>query len=247
MMSTTIRGLTRETLTHGIVQISLDLKTIDDALRKAAIAVEAGADWLEIGTPLTQAEGTRAAVALRKEFPDHPLVADLKMMDGGYGAARMYGDAGADAVVVMSRAHDAVIERACDAGAEFDLLVMADDMATSDPAADARRVEALGVGMVLHHLGHDHRTKHRAEGLSPLASLPDVIAATTLPVQVVGGLSVEQAIAGPQMGAGVVVFGAPLVIADENTFAVSDGDLLSVLAPAIARVHAQEVRYPPSR
>lgn len=245
-MSTTIRGLSRATLTYGLVQISLDLATIDDALRKAAIAVEAGADWLEIGTPLTQSEGVQAAHALRKEFPDHPLVADLKMMDGGYGAARMYGDAGADAVVVMSRAHDAVIERACDAGAEFDLLVMADDMASTDPAADARRVEALGVGMVLHHLGHDHRAKHRQEALSPLASLPEVIAATSLPVQVVGGLSVEQAIEGPQLGAGVVVFGAPLVIADENSLTVPDGDLLSVLGPAIARVHEQRVVYPRS-
>jgi len=100
--------------------------------------------------------------------------------------------------------------------------------------------------MVLHHLGHDHRAKHREEGLSPLASLPEVIAATTLPVQVVGGLSVEQAIAGPRMGAGVVVFGAPLVIADENSFVVSEGDLLSVLTPAIARVHEQKVVYPRS-
>jgi len=123
---------------------------------------------------------------------------------------------------------------------------MADDMASTDPAADARRVEGLGVGMVLHHLGHDHRAKHRADGLSPLASLPEVIAATILPVQVVGGLSVEQAIAGPGMGAGVVVFGAPLVIADENSFAVGDEDLLSVLTPAIARVHEQRVVYPRS-
>ena len=31
-VSTEIRGLSRETLTRGIVQVSLDLKTIDDAL-----------------------------------------------------------------------------------------------------------------------------------------------------------------------------------------------------------------------
>lgn len=115
-MSTSIRGLRRSDLTHGIVQVSLDLKTLDDGLRMAAIAVEAGADWLEIGTPLVMAEGVRAVRALRKEYPDHPLVADLKIMDGGYGETTMYAEAGADAVVVMGRAHDATVQRVCEAG-----------------------------------------------------------------------------------------------------------------------------------
>ena len=59
-MTSRIRGLRRSDLTHGIVQISLDLKSVDEALRAAAIAMEAGADWLEIGTPLALSEGTRA-------------------------------------------------------------------------------------------------------------------------------------------------------------------------------------------
>jgi 3-hexulose-6-phosphate synthase/6-phospho-3-hexuloisomerase len=243
-MSTTIRGLTRDTLQHGIVQISLDLASVQDALRLAAIAVEAGADWLEAGTPLLVAEGTRAIRALRKEFPDHPIVADLKMMDGGYGESRLVADAGADAVTVMARAHDATVERAGEAGAEFGLLVMGDDMGAPDRPAEGVRLESLGVGMVLHHVGHDHRTKHRADKLSPLTDLPRIVGATTVPVQAVGGLSVEQAISCPSIGAGVVVFGAPLVIDDERSFAISEGDLLGVLSKAISRVHAADVIYP---
>ncbi|SRR6266545_2405519 len=38
--------------TFPIVQISLDLTSLDDALDTAAIAVDAGVDWLEAGTPL---------------------------------------------------------------------------------------------------------------------------------------------------------------------------------------------------
>ncbi len=220
-MSTTIRGLSRQQLTRGLVQISLDLSTTDDALRLAAIAVEAGADWLEAGTPLLVAEGTGAIRALRKEFPDHPIVADLKIMDGGYGETRLVADAGADAVTVMARSHDATVERACEAGAEFGLLVMGDDMGSPDRVAEAVRLQALGVGMVLHHVGHDHRTKHREDNLSPLTDLPGIVAATTVPVQAVGGLSVEQAAGSPSVGAGVVVFGAPLVIDDERSFAIS--------------------------
>jgi 3-hexulose-6-phosphate synthase/6-phospho-3-hexuloisomerase len=237
IMTSRIRGLRRGDLGHGIVQISLDLKTIDEALRGAAIAIEAGADWLEIGTPLALSEGTRAVRRLREEYPDTPLIADLKIMDGGYGEAALYAEAGADGVVVMSRAHDATVQRACDAGAEFDVLVMGDDMGAADPVAEARRLEALGIGMVLHHLGHDHRTKHRELGLSPLTDLPAIVAATTVPVQAVGGLSTEQAITCPTLGAAVVVFGAPLV----TSSTISDPDLPRVLGDAIARVHATPV------
>src|SRR5690625_6180257 len=95
-----IAHLTRENLTEPIVQISLDLMSNADALETAAIAVEAGVDWIEVGTPLVLAEGLHAVRALRKEFPDSPIIVDLKTMDGGYLEAEMRGDGGADAVIV---------------------------------------------------------------------------------------------------------------------------------------------------
>jgi hypothetical protein len=42
----------------------------------------------------------------------------------------------------------------------------------------------------------------------------------------------------------VVVFGAPLVIDDEKSFTITDGDLLGILTDAVSRVHAREVVYP---
>src|ERR1035437_5994497 len=181
-LSTQIRGLTRGDFTHPLVQVSLDLTSIADALRMGAIAVEAGADWLEIGTPLLLAEGVHAVRALRKEFPEYTLIGDRKTMGGGSGEARLYGDAGADAVVVMGRAHEATIERVCDAAEAGNLLVMGDDMGALDRPAEAARLEALGVGMVIHHIGHDHRSKHHADKLSPLTDLSAIVAATSVPV-----------------------------------------------------------------
>jgi len=61
-----------------IVQISLDLTNIDEALETAALAMRAGVDWLEAGTPLILAEGLHGVRALRKAFPNTPIVADLK-------------------------------------------------------------------------------------------------------------------------------------------------------------------------
>ena len=89
---------------NPIVQISLDLIDINEAIETARIALEAGVDWLEAGTPLILAEGLHGVRALRKEFPDTPIVADLKTMDGGYLEAEMMAKAGATHVVVMARA-----------------------------------------------------------------------------------------------------------------------------------------------
>ncbi|MDP9027711.1 MAG: orotidine 5'-phosphate decarboxylase, partial [Actinomycetota bacterium] len=224
-----------------LVQVSLDLTTISDALRMATIALEAGADWLEIGTPLLLSQGTEAVRALRREFPNSPLIADIKIMDGGYGEAKMYGDAGADAVVVMGRAHDATVERVCDAAADLGLLVMGDDMGAADRPAEAARLEGLGVGMVIHHIGHDHRSRHREQKMSPLTDLAAIVAATTVPVQAAGGLSIDQAVNCPALGASVVVFGAPLAVDDETSFTIPEGDLLGVLGGAIQRVHAAHI------
>lgn len=240
-MSTSIRGLSRQNLKRPLVQVSLDLTSNEDALRTATIAVEAGADWIEVGTPLVLAEGLHGVRALRKEFPNHPLIVDLKTMDGGYLEAEMMADAGADAVVVMGRAHDATIERVCQAGAEFGMLVMGDDLGADDRVHEAARLEGLGVGMVIHHIGFDHRGKH--PGLTPLTDLAAIVAATSVPVQAVGGLSIDQAVSCPGIGAPVVVFGAPLAI-DGDSFTAAGGDLLRVLSEACDRVHAAEIRYP---
>ncbi len=241
-MSTSIRNLTRANITRPLVQISLDLTSVADALETATIAVEAGADWIEVGTPLVLAEGLHGVRALRKEFPNHPIVVDLKTMDGGYLEAEMMADAGADAVVVMGQAHDATIIRVCEAGEKFGLLVMGDDLATADRVAEASRLEGLGVGMIIHHIGFDHRGMFEAP--SPLRDLEAIVAATTVPVQAVGGLSIDQGVECPGLGAPIVVFGAPLAI-EGDSFAAAQGDqLLSVLTDACSRVHAARIVYP---
>jgi 3-keto-L-gulonate-6-phosphate decarboxylase len=65
-----------------IVQVSLDLTDIKEAMEMAHTAMRAGVDWLEAGTPFILAEGLHGVRALRKEFPNTPVVADLKTMDG---------------------------------------------------------------------------------------------------------------------------------------------------------------------
>ena len=229
-----------------IVQISLDLTSLEEALDTAEIAVSAGVDWLEAGTPLILAEGLRAVEGLRKRFPDHPIVADLKTMDGGYLEAEMMARAGATCVVVMGRAHEATIRRVVDAGRDFGIQVMGDNLAADDRVANARWMERLGVDYIIHHIGYDER--RMIAGLSPLDQLDEVVRAVSIPVQAVGGLSIRQAIECPAHGAPLVVLGAPLVIdADEFKTASTDlHDVLTEICREIRRVPFQRpVHWPP--
>ena len=104
-----------------VVQISLDLTDITEALATAELALRAGVDWLEAGTPLILAEGLHGVRALRERFPGVPLVADLKTMDGGYLEAEMMAKAGATHVVVMARAHPATVKVVVQAGKDFEV------------------------------------------------------------------------------------------------------------------------------
>ncbi|MBM3953479.1 MAG: D-arabino 3-hexulose 6-phosphate aldehyde lyase [Planctomycetes bacterium] len=226
-----------------IVQISLDLTNLDEALATAAMALGAGVDWLEAGTPLILAEGLHGVRALRQAFPGVPIVADLKTMDGGYLEAEMMAKAGATHVVVMARAHEETIKCVVRAGADFGAKVMGDNMVCPDMVAGAKWLEDLGCDYVVHHVGYDERRGIAAAGRrmpSPLDQLREVVAAVRVPVQAVGGLSLEQAIACPSYGAPLVVLGAPLTI-DADAFRTADGNLAASLRMICDAVHSQRV------
>lgn len=226
-----------------IVQISLDLTNIDEALETAEMAMRAGVDWLEAGTPLILAEGLHGIRALRSRFPNTPIVADLKTMDGGYLEAEMMAKAGATHVVVMARAHEETIRCVVKAGRDFGVQVMGDNMICSDMVAGAKWLEDLGCDFVIHHIGYDERRGIAARGErmpSPLDQLREVVKAVRIPVQAVGGLSLEQAIACPSYGAPLVVLGAPLTI-DADAFKTASGDLEASLRLICERIHEQDV------
>ena len=223
-----------------IVQISLDIIDINEALETAAMAMRAGVDWLEAGTPFILAEGLHGVKELRAAFPGVPIVADLKTMDGGYLEAEMMAKAGATHVVVMARAHEETIRCVVKAGKDFGIKVMGDNLGCEDMVAAAKTLEDLGCDFVIHHIGYDERRGIAARGErmpSPLDQLRAVVQAVTVPVQAVGGLTLEQAIQCPLYGAPLVVLGAPLTI-DADSFKTAGGDLESSLRLICEKIHS---------
>ncbi len=117
---------------------------------------------------------------------------------------------------------------------------MGDNFGCDDMVDGARELEDLGCDMIIHHIGYDERRGIAARGEvapNPLDQLKAVVDGVGIPVQAVGGLSLEQAIACPSYGAPLVVIGAPLAI-DADSFSRGAGNVEEVLRKICEKVHA---------
>jgi 3-hexulose-6-phosphate synthase/6-phospho-3-hexuloisomerase len=117
---------------------------------------------------------------------------------------------------------------------------MGDNLACEDMVAGARWLEDLGCDYIVHHIGYDERRGIAARGErmpSPLDQLREVVAAVRVPVQAVGGLTLEQAVSTPAYGAALVVLGAPLAI-DADAFKTASGNVEDSLRLICEKVHS---------
>ena len=66
-----------------LLQIALDFTETERAMKVAIEAVKEGVEWVEAGTPLIKSEGIGVVRALKKEFPNKTVIADMEIMDTG--------------------------------------------------------------------------------------------------------------------------------------------------------------------
>jgi 3-keto-L-gulonate-6-phosphate decarboxylase len=194
--------------TPPIVQVAIDVLTVEAALPIAEAAARAGATWLEVGTPLITFAGTGAIGAVAREFPHLPVLADYKMMDGVRKYVVEAGAQGASVATVCAVASDASVRAAVAAGKECGVAVITDLYAAEDVGGRARRMEALGVDSVYVHWGADQRAED--PGHDPLADLRFAVEGATVPVGA-GTFSAEDGARAVELGASIVVIGVPLI------------------------------------
>jgi 3-hexulose-6-phosphate synthase/6-phospho-3-hexuloisomerase len=171
-------------------------------------AVEGGAEWIEVGTPLMKSEGAEAIRAMRREFPGLKIVADTKTMDTGAFEVEIAAKAGADVVTVLGLADDSTISEAVSAGRKYGAEVMIDLINVKDKVKRAKEVESLGASYVCLHMGVDAQMKGRA---APVDLLREIVNGTSVPVAVAGGVTADAARAYVEAGASVVVVGGGIV------------------------------------
>ena len=218
-LSTRVKELTTpcdKVVMRPVLQVALDLIHQKRALEIAAEAVEGGADWLEIGTPLMKSEGSEVIRAMRRRFPKVKIVADTKTMDVGAFEVEIIAKAGADVMTVMGLADDGTIEEAVKTARRYGAEVMVDLMNVEDRVKRAQEVEAMGASYLCMHMGVDQQMRG---GKPPYEMLKDVAKATGIPVAVAGGVSAETAAKMLECGASIIIVGGAIIKADDVTAA----------------------------
>jgi 3-hexulose-6-phosphate synthase/6-phospho-3-hexuloisomerase len=191
-----------------IVQIALDFATIEDALAVAKIGVEAGVDWLEIGTPLIISQGLAPIGQMVRAFPNYPVLADYKTMDSGGKNVHRTKAQGGHLMTVCANAPDETVKAAVAASKETGVAVVADTIGVKQQAARARQCAEWGVDMIYLHYGADQRAADASRDSTQW--LDEVLTAVSIPVGV-GCFGVEDAVRAVERGADLVAIGHPVI------------------------------------
>src|SRR5678815_2473615 len=140
-----------------VIQLAIDLFTVEEALRLAEVGVKAGVDWLEAGTPLIIRRGADAIGAIARAFPQFPVLADYKTMDSGGRNVHLTAEQGGKIMTVCAGATDETIAAAVAASRETGVMVIVDTIGVRDQVGRAKEVERLGAHSVYLHYGADQR------------------------------------------------------------------------------------------
>jgi 3-hexulose-6-phosphate synthase/6-phospho-3-hexuloisomerase len=189
-----------------VLQVALDFENLSRALTAAKEAVEGGADWVEAGTPLIKSEGLDAVRQLKKAFPDHRVVADMKVMDTGSFEVEIAAKAGADVVTVLGTSDDDTIADAVRGGEKYGADVVVDLLNVADPIARTKRAAELGAAAVCWHVGIDMQMA----GRTPFEVLEALAKEAPLPVSVAGGLNSETVASATRAGAKILIVGGAI-------------------------------------
>jgi len=186
-----------------ILQVALDFVDLHRAVKVAGEAIEGGADWLEIGTPLIKSEGMNAVRHLRKLFPATTLLADMKTMDAGRAEMEMAAKAGANIAVVMGDAPDSTIKECIQAGKNYGIKVCVDFINSSKVEERVADIEKWGADYIAVHTAIDDQM----HGKTPFSALQQICSKVKIPVAVAGGINSENVIEAVNAGASIVIVG----------------------------------------
>jgi len=189
-----------------ILQVALDFLNLSQALRVAREAKAGGADWLEAGTALIKSEGLEAVRQLHKEFPETPIVADLKTMDAGRVEIEAAAKAGAQIASVLGLASDATITECVHTAHSYGVQICVDLLGCPDAVARAQQVAGLGVSFVGLHCPIDEQM----HGRSAFDQVRHVAQAVALPVAVAGGINSENVVQAIDAGARIAIVGGAI-------------------------------------
>ncbi|PKQ27584.1 MAG: bifunctional hexulose-6-phosphate synthase/ribonuclease regulator [Candidatus Anoxymicrobium japonicum] len=190
-----------------VLQVALDFVDLERAIEVAREAIEGGVNWIEIGTPLIKSEGLNAVRAMRRAFPNHKIIADMKTIDAGRTEVETAAKAGANIIDVLGASSDATIAECVEAARNYGAEIVVDMIEVADPVERARAAEAAGANYIAVHTAIDVQMV----GGDPFEVLEKVAGAVDIPVACAGGVNSETAARAIEHGARIVIVGGAII------------------------------------
>ena len=197
------------------LQVALDLRDLDDALRIAEAAYRGGAEFLEAGTPLIKSVGMECVRELKKRFPNATVVADLKTLDVGWMETEIAAQAGADIVGISGLSNDNTIKDAVGCARKYGIEIMCDLIEVKNPVKRAKEIEKLGADYICLHSGIDAQRDREQEVDRKLDTLRKIANNVKIPVAVAGGIRADTAAKVVKAGAKIVIVGGAITRASD--------------------------------
>jgi 3-hexulose-6-phosphate synthase/6-phospho-3-hexuloisomerase len=193
------------------LQVALDFLNLDRAIRVAEESVAGGVDWIEVGTPLIKSEGLNSVREIRKRFPKHRIVADMKVLDTGRYEVEAAAKAGADVIILLGVADDSTIRDAVLAAKNYGCELMVDLMNVENMEKRAKELEGMGVDYICVHIGIDQQMG----GMNPLSKLTKISKSVKVPLAIAGGMNSESAPKAVDSGASIIIVGGAITKSED--------------------------------
>lgn len=225
-----IRERYRRTRGQRSLQIALDVHSLDRAVDIATAAVDAGADFIEVGDPLIKRSGVEAIATIKRTAPQAAVVAEMMSADWGRDQVELAAEAGADIVALIGPASIASVSAAVAAGRRLGVALVLDTQRSHVDATWLRDMERTGIDgfVVTTNIDLGVGSNH------PLDTARTIRSRSQLPVAVSGGFSAtdDELTSSPDWD--IAIIGRS--IAD----AVAPADLTYQLTSIVRKIHTQE-------
>lgn len=212
------------------LQIALDVTSLPAALGPLQAAA-AEIDIIEVGTVLCLSEGMHAVRAIRALFPDHPVLADVRIAEAGSILSRLAFEAGASWVSVVAGATMTTVQQVCRVAQEYNGEVQI-ELGESYSLETARAWFDAGARHVIVHRSRDAEaagvlawTDQDIRSIHELSELGFTVTAT-------GGITPQglESLAGAPLG--IVIAGRAIVAAPDPAAAARElNDRIAALWP----------------
>lgn len=167
------------------LQLALDELNLIDALRFADKVADY-VDIIEVGTPFVLDEGMRGVREFHRFFPQKEILADMKIMDGGYLEAKYAYEAGATYATILGVSDNRTIQGAIKATRDYNRQLVIDMICVTDLPTRIAKMEELGADILAVHTGADQQ----AAGREPIQDLEVMVKhVKNCKVAVAGGIS----------------------------------------------------------